>query len=165
MRNLLLYVIEKIGQISFEQFNPILLLQFCWCVTSHYYVLQEWLQVDLLKETIITGVITQGRYAGGQGEEFAELISVEVWQEEEQTWLKVVEEAPANRDTYSKVELMLDRRVVTDKVRVIPVSEHHRMVCLRIELLGCSPDGELLLILLTNYKLSNGLLLISQSNV
>jgi len=101
---------------------------------------QEWLQVDLLKETIITGVITQGRYAGGQGEEFAELISVEVWQEEDQTWLRVVEEAPANRDTYSKVELMLDRRVVTDKVRVIPVSEHHRMVCLRIELLGCSPD-------------------------
>ena len=109
-----------------------------------------------MKETIITGVITQGRYAGGQGEEFAELISVEVWQEEEQTWLKVVEEAPANRDTYSKVELMLDRRVVTDKVRVIPVSEHHRMVCLRIELLGCSPDGELLLILLTitNYPMA-----------
>ena len=116
-----------------------------------------------MKETIVTGVITQGRYAGGQGEEFAELISVEVWQEEEQNWVQVVKEAPANRDTYSKVEVMLGRRVVTDKVRVIPVSEHHRMVCLRIELLGCSPDGRLLLVLLTNYPMAFFSFFIAQS--
>ena len=104
-------------------------------------MLQEWLQVDLLRETIITGVITQGRYAGGQGEEFAELISVEVWQEEEQNWVQVVKEAPANRDTYSKVEVLLGRAELTSRVRVAPVSSHPRMVCLRVELLGCSPDG------------------------
>merc|ERR1719208_480180 len=48
---------------------------------------------------VVTGVITQGRYAGGQGEEFAETVTIQV--------------------------------------RVIPVSQHPRMVCMRIELLGC----------------------------
>ena len=103
---------------------------------------KEWIQIDLRTETKITGVITQGRYANGQGVEFAEQVSVEVWQQEG-GWVKVVNEAPANSDTFSKVELLLDGDgIVTDKIRVIPVSQHPRMVCLRVELLGCSTKGE-----------------------
>ena len=43
--------------------------------------------------------------------------------------------------TYSKVEILLGSGMVTRRVRVIPISEHPRMVCLRIELLGCSAEG------------------------
>ena len=101
---------------------------------------QEWLEVELARESLVTGVITQGRYAGGQGVEFAELVSVQILGEQGD-WVTVVEEAAANRDTYSKVEILLGAGMVTRRVRVIPISEHPRMVCLRIELLGCSAEG------------------------
>ena len=100
----------------------------------------QWLEVELATEMMVTGVITQGRYAGGQGVEFAEMVSVQVLGEQGD-WVTVVEEAAANRDTYSKVEILLGAGIVTRRVRVIPVSEHPRMVCLRIELLGCSAEG------------------------
>ena len=64
--------------------------------------------MELARESLVTGVITQGRYAGA---------------------------------TYSKVEILLGSGMVTRRVRVIPISEHPRMVCLRIELLGCSAEG------------------------
>ena len=101
------------------------------------------LQVELGREMVVTGVITQGRYAGGRGEEFAELVTVQVrdLQQHEDTWRTVAEEVAANTDTYSKVEVLLDR-VQTTGVRIIPVSKHPRMVCLRIELLGCDIHGE-----------------------
>ena len=35
-------------------------------------------QVSLGREMVVSGVITQGRYAGGQGEEFAEQVTVQV---------------------------------------------------------------------------------------
>ena len=108
---------------------------------------QQWLEVELARDSLVTGVITQGRYAGGQGVEFAELVSVQVMREG--AWVTVVEEAAANRDTYSKVEILLGAGVITSRVRVIPVSEHPRMVCLRIELLGCSAEGG------TNLDISN----------
>ena len=101
------------------------------------------LQVELGREMVVTGVITQGRYAGGRGEEFAELVTVQVrdLQQHEDTWRTVAEEVAANTDTYSKVEVLLER-VQTTGVRIIPVSKHPRMVCLRIELLGCDIHGE-----------------------
>ena len=101
------------------------------------------LQVELGREMVVTGVITQGRYAGGRGEEFAELVTVQVrdLQQHEDTWRTVAEEVAANTDTYSKVEVLLEK-VQTTGVRIIPVSKHPRMVCLRIELLGCDIHGE-----------------------
>ena len=53
----------------------------------------------------------------------------------------MAEEAEANTDTFSKVEILVER-VVTTAVRVFPVSKHPRMVCLRVEILGCDIDGE-----------------------
>lgn len=104
----------------------------------------EWIEIDLGKEAKVTGLLTQGRWAGGQGQEFTEWIRLEWWSEDEGVWKKGGGPLAANSDTYSKVELILDTKkpIVTRKVRVIPVSKHPRMVCLRVELLGCwkSPD-------------------------
>merc|ERR1711872_988214 len=35
----------------------------------------------------------------------------------------------------------MERPVVTRKVRIVPVSKHPRMVCLRVELIGCQSEG------------------------
>ena len=39
----------------------------------------EYLEIDLGSEHSITGVVTQGRYANGLGQEFAEFYRVEYW--------------------------------------------------------------------------------------
>ena len=70
---------------------------------------------------VVTGVITQGRYAGGQGEEFAETVTIQVRDiTEEAGWRTVAEEVGANTDTYSKVEILVER-VRTTAVRVIQI--------------------------------------------
>ena len=104
---------------------------------------QEWLQVTLSETAMVTGVITQGRYANGHGEEYAELVSVQVKLATGE-WEEVVVEARANSDTSSKVEIMFPGGgVETDMVRIIPISKHPRMICLRIELLGCKIEGKI----------------------
>ena len=103
----------------------------------------EWLQIDLGREQVVVGVITQGRYAGGQGQEFAEFVQILVWGGEDEGWQEVKDKKTgslvirANSDTHSKVEIILKEPVITSMVRIVPVSKHPRMVCLRVELLGC----------------------------
>ena len=105
--------------------------------------IMEWLQIDLGREQVVVGVITQGRYAGGQGQEFAEFVKILVWGGEGEGWQEVKEKKTgslvirANSDTHSKVEIIFEDSVITSKVRIVPVSKHPRMVCLRVELLGC----------------------------
>ena len=98
---------------------------------------EEWLEVELGQEARITGLVTQGRWAGGQGQEFTEWVSLQWWSQEREAWEEAEGPMEANRDTYSKVQIDLSRPVVTTKVRVLPISKHPRMVCLRVELLGC----------------------------
>ena len=46
-----------------------------WCpsrVIDLNHSLQEWLEVDLRQETLVTAVVVQGRYANGLGQEYAE---------------------------------------------------------------------------------------------
>ena len=62
-------------------------------------------------------------------------------------WMEVSEKETgsvvirANKDTHSKVEMALEEPVITRMVRILPVSKHPRMVCLRVELLGCDVRG------------------------
>ena len=120
-----------------------------WCpasLVSEMTGVQEWLQIDLVREQVVVGVIIQGRYAGGQGQEFAEFVKILVWVEE--GWQEVREKDTedvvirANKDTHSKEEIILEKPVVTRKVRIVPFSKHPRMVCLRVELLGCQVEGK-----------------------
>ena len=109
--------------------------------------MEEWLQIDLGREQVVVGVITQGRYAGGQGQEFAEFVKILLWEEEVEKWMEVKDKETgsvdirANKDTHSKVEIALEEPVITRMVRILPVSKHPRMVCLRVELLGCDRQG------------------------
>merc|ERR1719266_2611861 len=98
--------------------------------------------VELAKAARVTGLATQGRWAAGQGQEFAEWVRLQWWSEEEQQWMDAGAPMEANKDTYSKVEMQLEEEVIASKLRILPVSQHPRMVCLRVELLGCKLDEE-----------------------
>ena len=110
--------------------------------------MEEWLEIDLGREQVVVGVITQGRFAGGQGQEFAEFVRILVWGGEGEGWREVRDKETksvvirANSDTHSKVEIVLEEPVMTRMVRIVPVSKHPRMVCLRVELLGCEVQGK-----------------------
>ena len=61
-----------------------------WCpsaLVSRETALGEWLEVDLGREVTLTGVLTQGRYAGGHGQEFAQFLihNYRTWHLESET--------------------------------------------------------------------------------
>ena len=114
-----------------------------WCPASLVQEeSKEWLEVELAKAARVTGLATQGRWAAGQGQEFAEWVRLQWWSEEEQQWVDAGAPMAANKDTYTKVEMQLEEEVVASKLRILPVSQHPRMVCLRVELLGCKLDED-----------------------
>lgn len=55
-----------------------------------------------------------------------------------------------NTDTRSPVLRVLDGSIITEKIRIIPVSETIRTVCMRIELYGCPYKGRNLTVYLLN---------------
>ena len=83
---------------------------------------------------MVVGVITQGSFAGGQRQEFAEFVRILVWAGEEEGWREV-------RDKETKSVIMRANSDTHSKVDIVPVSKHPRMVCLRVELLGCEVQG------------------------
>ena len=106
---------------------------------------KEWIQVDLEPGTVITGLVVQGRWAGGQGREWADMVMVEAWADKTNNWVELRAPRRANSDTYTAVEISLGA-IATTRLRVLPVSAHPRTVCLRLEVLGCQREGTLLMI-------------------
>ena len=54
-----------------------------WCPRSVIQAgVEEWLQVNLHKQFWISGVETQGRFGGGQGQEFTEHYQIQYWRQE-----------------------------------------------------------------------------------
>ena len=128
-----------------------------WCPASLVeQESKEWLEVELAKAARVTGLATQGRWAAGQGQEFAEWVRLQWWSEEEQQWINAGAPMAANKDTYTKVEMQLEEEVVASKLRILPVSQHPRMVCLRVELLGCWLDDQVEVTALEEEEEENG---------
>ncbi|XP_054158125.1 discoidin domain-containing receptor 2-like isoform X2 [Oppia nitens] len=108
---------------------------------------QEWIEVYLPDQHIVTGVATQGRYGNGYGVEFVEEYWIEYSRDNGTNWIKwkatdgqhLLE---GNVDTLSVVEHDLDLPIVDiNRIRLYPYSKHLRTVCLRFELYGCLYDG------------------------
>ena len=116
-----------------------------WCplgLVSQERQGQEWLEVNLGRRVRITGVGLQGRWGGGQGAEWSPEISVAWYDQERDQYVATSDIYPANTDTYSLVTISLSQAIETDRIRVIPVSDHPRAVCLRLELYGCQFDQD-----------------------
>ena len=84
---------------------------------------REWLEVNLGREHVVTGVTTQGRWDRGLGKEFAQLVMVQHWVEEgeEGEWRSVGGRREANTDTSTPVVITLKTPVRTKLVRIVPV--------------------------------------------
>jgi discoidin domain receptor family member 2 len=116
-----------------------------WCplsFISQESALHEFLEVDLLVEHTITEVITQGRFANGQGQEYAEHFKLQYWREDMEAFAEYVNKKGltiflANKDTFTEVTTRLEPPIRATKIRIIPFSYHPRTVCMRIELKGC----------------------------
>uniref|UniRef100_A0A915Q0U6 Protein kinase domain-containing protein n=1 Tax=Setaria digitata TaxID=48799 RepID=A0A915Q0U6_9BILA len=109
----------------------------------------EWLQIDFDTNVVITAIESQGRFDGGRGLEYAPGYMLEYWRESLGTWArykdrKQNEVIAGNSDTQSAVLRTLDGGIVARNLRIIPVSEATRTVCMRIELYGCSYKDQLI---------------------
>ena len=115
-----------------------------WCpatMVSNYS--KEWLEVDMEKKMMITGISLQGRWDNGVGQEFSPFVILMYFDdvtEEFTTYSDIDGEhvMAANTDTYSVAEFKMVTAVLTDRIRVIiPYSHHQWSVCLRVEVMGC----------------------------
>ncbi|KAH8334618.1 hypothetical protein KR059_012409 [Drosophila kikkawai] len=105
--------------------------------------LTEYLQIDLLQVHLVSAVRTQGRFGKGQGQEYTEAYVLDYWRPGFEKWIRWKsnqgkEILPANTNTYSEVENMLQPSVFASKVRIYPYSQYDRTVCLRAEIVGCA---------------------------
>ena len=111
-----------------------------WCPSSVLTnTSQEWLQVELGRQVLVTGLVSQGGGDRGLGQEWTQTLQVFYWSYG--LWVLEGETRQANIDTFTPVVMRLGEAdsvgVVTDKIRVVPVTQHPRTVCLRLELCGC----------------------------
>ena len=100
----------------------------------------EWIQVELGSKVLVTGVVVQGRWDRGLGQEWAQSVKIEFWSQ--QSWILDGARRPANVDTFTPVLIKTSPGVVTDRIRVIPVTEYPRTVCIRLEVCGCDVSEE-----------------------
>ena len=89
--------------------------------------------------TRVTRVISQGRWDRGLSQEWAEQLKIKYWSYG--LWVGEGETRRVNMDTFTLVMVRLGEEdslgIVMDRIRVFPVSDYPRTVCLRLELCGC----------------------------
>ncbi|XP_077302238.1 discoidin domain-containing receptor 2-like [Arctopsyche grandis] len=103
---------------------------------------KEYLEINLHTAHVITAIQTQGRYGNGQGKEYAEEYWMEYWRTGFQDWVEWKNRTgqmnlQGNFNTMDIVEQRLDPFIVAEKIRIYPFSLYKRVVCMRIELIGC----------------------------
>ncbi|XP_028301039.1 discoidin domain-containing receptor 2 [Gouania willdenowi] len=127
----------RYGRLDFEEGDG------AWCpeITVEPDHLKEFLQIDLRSLHFITLVGTQGRHAGGMGNEFAQMYKIK-YSRDGSRWIswrnrqgkQVIE---ANRNAYDIVLKDLEPPIIARFVRFMPVTDHSMNVCMRVELYGC----------------------------
>uniref|UniRef100_A0A3Q2CSW1 Discoidin domain-containing receptor 2 n=1 Tax=Cyprinodon variegatus TaxID=28743 RepID=A0A3Q2CSW1_CYPVA len=112
-----------------------------WCPEITPDHLQEFLQIDLGSLHFITLVGTQGRHAGGMGNEFTQMYEIR-YSRDGSRWIswrnrlgrQVIE---GNRNSYDIALRDLEPPIIARLVRFMPVIDHSMNVCMRVELYGC----------------------------
>uniref|UniRef100_A0A8C2XC63 receptor protein-tyrosine kinase n=1 Tax=Cyclopterus lumpus TaxID=8103 RepID=A0A8C2XC63_CYCLU len=127
----------RYGRLDFEEGDG------AWCpeITVEPDSLKEFLQIDLRSLHFITLVGTQGRHAGGIGNEFSQMYKIK-YSRDGSRWIswrnrqgkQVIE---GNRNAYDIVLKDLEPPIIARYVRFMPVTDHSMNVCMRVELYGC----------------------------
>ncbi|XP_015211166.1 discoidin domain-containing receptor 2 isoform X1 [Lepisosteus oculatus] len=149
----------RYGRLDFEEGDG------AWCpeIPVEPENLNEFLQIDLRSLHFITLVGTQGRHAGGMGNEFAQMYKIK-YSRDGSRWIswrnrhgkQIIE---GNKNAYDIVLKDLEPPIIARFVRFMPVMDHSMNVCMRVELYGCEwLDG------LVSYNVPAGQQMISQGN-
>ena len=117
-----------------------------WCPKGFVsQAADQFLEIDLGSVHRVGGVVTQGRFANGLGQEFAEFFLVQYWRPgmvDYQFYSSSGSSEPSlltgNTDTFSEAVVHLEPAISASRVRIVPYSSHPRTVCMRVELLGCN---------------------------
>ena len=117
-----------------------------WCprgMVSRDEEQRQWLEINIGNRVRVTAISVQGRWAGGVGQEWSPMVAVSWLDMDKDIMVATDKVYKANTDTYSVVRINLtEANIETSVLRVIPVSEHPRAVCLRLEIHGCELDRE-----------------------
>ena len=119
---------------------------------------EEFLELILETEFLVTSITTQGRFANGQGQEFAEHVVIQYWRPGYTNFILYKNSRgdyilPANKDTDTEVDIRIETPFVASRVRILPFSFHSRTVCMRVGLKGCENKG--IYIILSIFKFSD----------
>ncbi|TKR80107.1 hypothetical protein L596_014236 [Steinernema carpocapsae] len=120
-----------------------------WCPLNQINATSsEWLQIELPVDTVISAIETQGRFDNGRGMEYPPAFLLEFWRPSLGRWARYRDRhnneiIEGNSDTRSAVLRVLDGGVVAKTLRIMPVSEVTRTVCMRVEVYGCTYRGPL----------------------
>ncbi|XP_071947776.1 discoidin domain-containing receptor 2-like isoform X2 [Antedon mediterranea] len=122
-----------------------------WCIDGlvniHSY---EYMQVDFRELKVITGIGTQGRWHNGEGNQYARYFRVEYRRNNEtEDWRQYVgyfnkKVYMANNNGYQAKASHFSPPILTSQLRVVPVAEIERQVCMRVEFYGCSFEDKLI---------------------
>uniref|UniRef100_A0A8C4SIJ4 Discoidin domain-containing receptor 2 n=1 Tax=Erpetoichthys calabaricus TaxID=27687 RepID=A0A8C4SIJ4_ERPCA len=127
----------KYGRLDYEEGDG------AWCpeIPVEPENLKEFLQIDLRVLHFITLVGTQGRHAGGHGNEFAQMYKINYSRDGSRwiSWknLQGKQVINGNKNAYDIVLKDLSPPIIARYVRFIPVTDHRMNVCMRVELYGC----------------------------
>ncbi|CAP32793.2 Protein CBR-DDR-2 [Caenorhabditis briggsae] len=108
---------------------------------------KELLNVEIF--AVITSVETQGRYDDGRGQEYATAFKIQYWRPSLNAWASYkddfeLETIPANNNTGNAVRRVLDRAIIARRIRIVPISNSTRTVCMRVEVYGCPFDDSVI---------------------
>jgi len=138
-----------------------------WCpdtIVSSNQEKQQYLEIDLLVDHVISSVVLQGRFANGVGQEYAEHYMLQFWRRGMDRFAEYRDEKAGlllkgNTNTYETVEhVLVNMLVIASKVRIVPYSWHPRTVCLRVELKGCLYTGNFYNLFVHETEMRKGLL-------
>ncbi|KAI3379048.1 hypothetical protein SNEBB_005197, partial [Seison nebaliae] len=127
----------------------------------------EWIEVDLLKVTIVTGIATQGRFGNGNGNEWTDNYIIQYSLEENKlselyTYsnsttdsLKYFTIFHGNSETDEIRRNFFIPPVIARRIRIVPILlpyQRSRSICLRFELYGCSYNDRI-----SHYRITDGI--------
>ncbi|CAI4224580.1 unnamed protein product [Auanema sp. JU1783] len=114
-----------------------------WCPLNQINsTTKEWIEINFNQDMIISAIETEGRYDNGRGMEYAKAYSIEYFRNTLENWALYRGNngnhiIPGNTDTRTGVLRILNGTIIARKIRIIPVSNSTRTVCLRFEVYGC----------------------------
>ncbi|XP_062845383.1 retinoschisin 1a [Trichomycterus rosablanca] len=106
---------------------------------SKYQDTNQWLQIDLTEEKVVSGILTQGRC---DADEWITKYSIQYRTDEKLNWIYYKDQTGNNRvfygnsDRSSSVQNLLRPPIVARYIRLIPLGWHTR-IAIRMELLLC----------------------------